>query len=440
MKITSSYKVEIIGNTGILKPTVKIYREALSYLIEVYNSEWDELSKVERKLERASKAERLVHSTKLNEAKYDFDKKFYKMPTYLRRAAINAALGIVSGYRSNLSNWENAPEPKGKPPKLQVKHIAMPTFYNKDMFRNSASENECFIKLYLNNDWKWFSIKLKPTDVKYIKKYWSHVTPSAPTLVKTHKKYFLCFAFEENIALSNKSIADQLVCSVDLGVNIDAVCSIINSKGTVLARKFINFPSEKDHLMHVLNRIKKHQRKNSSKGIKPLWEYARRLNDELAKKVSLSIVDFATQHSADVIVFEHLDFSGKKTKGSKKQKLHMWKKNSIQDYVTHKAHRCGIRVSRICAWGTSKLAYDGSGELTRNKENASLATFKSGKQYNCDLSASYNIGARYFIRELLKPFPEKEKSLLQAKVPEVERRTSCTLNTLIKLNKYLDAA
>ena len=115
----------------------------------------------------------------------------------------------------------------------------------------------------------------------------------------------------------------------------------------------------------------------------------------------------------------------------------MWKKNSIQDYVTHKAHRCGIRVSRICAWGTSKLAYDGSGELTRNEKNASLATFKSGKQYNCDLSASYNIGARYFIREILKPFPEKEKSLLRAKVPEVERRTSCTLNTLILLSKEL---
>ena len=439
MKITSSYKVEITGNIGILKPTVKIYREALSYLIEGYNSEWDKLSKVERKLERATKAERLVHSTKLNEAKYDFDKKFYKMPSYLRRAAINTALGVVSSYRSNLSNWENAPEPKGKPPKLQVKHIVMPTFYNKQMFRSSASENECFIKLYLNNDWKWFPIKLKPTDVKYIKKYWSHVTPSAPTLVKTHKKYFLCFAFEENVSLSQHEIKERLVCSVDLGVNTDAVCSIINSKGTVLARKFINFPSEKDHLMHVLNRIKKHQRKNSSKGIKPLWEYAQRLNDELAKKVSLSIVDFAAQHSADVIVFEYLDFSGKKAKGSKKQKLHMWKKNSIQDYVTHKAHRCGIRVSRIRAWGTSKLAYDGSGEVIRDKDNYSIAKFANGKIYNCDLSASYNIGARYFIRELLKPFPEKEKSLLRAKVSEVERRTSCTLNTLIKLNEYLAA-
>ena len=41
------------------------------------------------------------------------------------------------------------------------------------------------------------------------------------------------------------------------------------------------------------------------------------------------------------------------------------------------------------------------------------------------LSASYNIGARYFIREILKPLPATERSLLEAKVPAVKSRTSC---------------
>jgi len=44
---------------------------------------------------------------------------------------------------------------------------------------------------------------------------------------------------------------------------------------------------------------------------------------------------------------------------------------------------------------------------------------------NTNLSASYNIGARYFIRELLKPLPETARSLLEAKVPAAKRRTSC---------------
>jgi len=60
-------------------------------------------------------------------------------------------------------------------------------------------------------------------------------------------------------------------------------------------------------------------------------------------------------------------------------------------------------------------------------------TFTTGKQYNCDLSAAYNIGARYFIRELLKPLPETERSSLEAKVPAVKRRTSCVYADLRKL-------
>ena len=32
----------------------------------------------------------------------------------------------------------------------------------------------------------------------------------------------------------------------------------------------------------------------------------------------------------------------------------------------------------------------------------------TGKCYHCDLSALYNIGARYFIRELLKPLLKRK--------------------------------
>ena len=127
-------------------------------------------------------------------------------------------------------------------------------------------------------------------------------------------------------------------------------------------------------------------------------------------------------------------------KGKNAQKLSLWKRNSIQDYVEHKAHGCGIHVSRICAAGTSKYAYDGSGIVKRDVCNHSLATFSSGKKYNCDLSASYNIGARYFIREIQKSLPATERSLLSAQVPEAERRTSCTLSTLHKVAAALRSA
>ena len=186
-----------------------------------------------------------------------------------------------------------------------------------------------------------------------------------------------------------------------------------------------------------MNRIKRKQREHGSQSIHSFWKYATRLNEELAKKVALEIVSFASEYMSDVVVFEYLDMNGK-TSGSKKQKLHLWKKRYIQKLVSHKAHRIGMRIARMNARNTSKLAYDGSGEVIRNKKNYSICTFTTGKIYNCDLSASYNIGARYFIRELLKPLSERVRSEIWAKVPESQRRTTCTLDTLKKVNKVLE--
>lgn len=438
MEIVSSYKVQILDNSSIFNDTIRIYRSALSFLISVFDAEWDALHSKKAK-ERFNVAEHLVHGTKHNIAKYDFDARFHKMPSYLRRAVIQEALGSVSSYRSNHANWEKDGR-QGKEPKLQAEHLAMPTFYNKEMY--CASDDPCaaYLKLFFNNDWVWVKVRLRGADVRYLKRYWQHCKPSAPTLEKRYGKYYLRFAFTEEVKLSETPVTNQRICAVDLGLNSDAVCSIMSADGTVLARKFINFPSEKDHLWHVLNRIRRYQREHGSQNVQSFWKYARRLNDELAKKISSAIIDFAVLYSVDCIVFEYLDFRGRKAKGSKAQRLHMWRKNGIQQYVEHKAHRCGIHISRICAWGTSKLAYDGSGEVVRDETNRALCAFQSGKRYNCDLSASYNIGARYFVRELLKPLPVTVRSDLWAKIPDAQRRTSCTLSTLRAMTAALQEA
>ena len=438
MEIVSSYKVQILDNSSIFSDTIRLYRCALSFLISVFDAEWDALHSKKAK-ERFNAAEHLVHGTKHNIAKYDFDVRFHKMPSYLRRAVIQEALGCVSSYRSNHANWEKDGR-QGKEPKLQAERFAMPTFYNKEMHRALDDPCVAYLKLFLHNDWVWVKVRLRGTDVRYLKRYWQHCKPPAPTLEKRYGKYYLRFAFTEEVELSETPVTDQRICAVDLGLNSDAVCSIMSADGTVLARKFINFPSEKDHLWHVLNRIRCYQRGHGSQNVQSFWKYARRLNDELAKKISSAIVDFAVLHSVDCIVFEYLDFRGRKAKGNKAQRLHMWRKNGIQQYVEHKAHRCGIHISRICAWGTSKLAYDGSGEVVRDETNRALCTFQSGKRYNCDLSASYNIGARYFVREFLKPLPVTVRSDLWTKVPDAQRRTSCTLSTLRAMTAALQEA
>ena len=93
----------------------------------------------------------------------------------------------------------------------------------------------------------------------------------------------------------------------------------------------------------------------------------------------------------------------------------MWNHQYVQNLVTHKAHLLGIRISRICAKNTSKLAFDGSGPVLRGKDAGfntyELCKFQNGKIYNCDLSTSYNIGARYFIREIEKLYTPEESEL-----------------------------
>ena len=423
MQIVSSYGVEIKKQNIPIRHTLDIFRQAVSYLIQAYAESWDELSAIGNVQKRFNEAEHLVHETKKNHARFDFDRCFPKMPSYLRRAAIQHALGSVSSYETRMRLWEKG-ELTGKP-KLVCENHAMPVFYRDVMYKEAEDgADAAHLKLFDGRDWKWFTVKLLHTDMEYLRKKWGGKKASAPTLEKKHHKYFLRFFYTEEISLSKTFVKEQVICSVDLGINTDAVCCIMCADGTILGRKFINFSSDKDQLYHVLGRISRFQREHGSRQVQSRWAYAKRLNVELSRKIAAEITRYARENQADVIVFEHLEMQGK-ISGKKKQKLHLWRKCDIQKLCEHQAHRNGVRVSRVCARHTSQLAYDGSGKVIRNMENHSLCTFSTGKRYNCDLSASYNIGARYFIRELLKPLPETERSSLEAKVPSVKRRTSC---------------
>ena len=430
MLVTSSYRVEILNLDKLLARTLKLSRSAVDWLYPVIDREWADLYGIQNEKARFNTAEKLIHATKKNRAKYGFDPEFPKMPSYLRRAVLQHVIGAVSSAHTRAG--ENS-KPEGP-----SRNHYMPVFYKDNMYRKE--EDRVFLKLYDGKDWTWHEARLKKTDLDYIRKYWTGVKAKSPVLVKKYRKYYLQFAFEQSVSLTQKEAEDQRICAVDLGINTDAVCSIMTADGTVAARKFIGFAAEKDRLYHVLNRVRKKQRQYGPQSVGSFWAYARRLNEEIARKTAAAIVEFARKNRADVIVFEHLDMKGKKIRGKNRQKLHMWKKQTVQKVTEHQAHRLGMRISRVCAWKTSALAYDGSGKVTRDPKNHSLAVFQNGKQYNCDLSASYNIGARYFIRELLKPVPATERSVLEAKVPAVQRRTSCVYADLLRLREQMGKA
>ncbi len=62
MRITSSYGVEIKKQNIPIRHTLRIYRSAVSYLIQVYAESWEELSQIDNAKKRFNAAEHLYLS------------------------------------------------------------------------------------------------------------------------------------------------------------------------------------------------------------------------------------------------------------------------------------------------------------------------------------------------------------------------------------------
>lgn len=242
MKVTSSYAMKLTGDLKALEKSITIYRNALSFIIPIVNVRWDELKDLAHMKQRMTYTEKLIHSTNKNHASYNFDEAFPKFPTYLRRATLNDALGIVSSYRSNLANWEK--EPKGQAPRLSLTHYACPAYYKNNLFRNFDSVRQTIeLKVFKNGDWVYEVYHLKTSDCRY---YQTHLTgnkQNVPIIQKKGRRFYATFSYEENVALiPEESI--RKICAVDLGLGTDATCSIMWQDGTVYARKFISFSKE----------------------------------------------------------------------------------------------------------------------------------------------------------------------------------------------------
>lgn len=429
MKIYSSYSVKIMGQNRIFRQTAATYRDAVDFFIRVSLKEWKVLSRM-KGLRRNNEVERLTIKTKKRpEVPYDFSKGFYKFPSYLRRAAISEALGKCASYMSNLERYEESGE-GGRPGYPRAGQI-YPVLYRDNTYVR-IDDHTARVKVYIRNTWDWLTVKLRKTDVDYIIRHCAGRKECVPSLRKRGKEWFLDFAFEEACTLNDVPVKEQTVLAVDLGIKQACVCSAMRPDGTVTGRYFLSLPVEKDRLDTAVNRIKKAQQKGAYRTPR-LWGRAKGIGNRIAVKTAAFIMESAVRCGAHVIVFEYLDRKGKK-KGRKKQKLHLWRSQYVQSMVTDKAHRLGIRVSHVTAWKTSALAYDGSGCVKRGANgNYSICRFQNGKEYHSDLNASYNIGARYFIREIIKTLPETERLGIGAKVPGCTRRSTCTLSTLYDL-------
>ena len=459
MKITLTSEVEVRGRSRELdakiEATQAYYQAALEYVLPKILKNWERIETAgDNATDKQRIAERLFHATKTNpKPEYpDFDQLFPRMPAYVRRSLLTDAIGIIQSWKSNLENWEaEDPNERGKAPQLSYTHVKSPVFYRDNMWRDEIN-TELFttqLKLYDGKTWDWETISLKRTDARYVHYKAKSGSLCCPTITKKGKKTFLKFPITYTSDLAEEVAGQERVCAIDLGENTDATCVIMEADGTVVARLFFKAGTEKARQTKCVNLIKKKQSKHGARSCRRLWRRANEANEERVRATVRAIVDFAIEYSCTSLVFEFLDFKGK-IKGSRKQRLHLWRAREVYRRCYDQAHKWGMRVHQVCAWGTSKLAHDGSGTVERGKyicdENGkslglgySWVRFSTGKLYNADLNAAMNIGARYLLRSLLKSLPVTVACDIKANVLDDRGGSAWTLSSLIGARAWLAA-
>lgn len=416
----------------LLQNTVSEFRRLVRCLVSVVNTHWSTIGLLDAKSQIPA-IEKLVHQTAKNPyPKYQyFNRRFYKFPSYYRRGAIQFAVGQVSSFNTRYREWQSGIRKRkdALPPRLNADCGTYPPLYKGQCIRFADDLNSAAIKVFTGSDWLWTTVAITGHRERHTK---ANNQRKSPYLIVNGKGCHLSVPFQ----IKTPKIKDtESVLSCDLGINTTATVSIVNFDGTVSHREFIHPGRDIDRRDVRLKRISK---KASLTGklqrgfARGLYRKAGNINREIGQKVSARLVKIAKQYNVKYIVFEHL--KGWRPKGGKKrstlkQRFHGWLHRRIVNLTEMKWSELGGKVVFVNPRGTSSYAYDGSGKLKRSTTNYELAVFSSGKKYNCDLSASYNIGARFILKLCGGNSPEVEQGKNSCSSP----RSRGTLSMLWRL-------
>jgi IS605 OrfB family transposase len=258
------------------------------------------------------------------------------------------------------------------------------------------------LKLYDGKSWVWTDVRIKSLRQR-------HTVPTnqmlSPSLIFNQRRCHLSAPFH---CKPEKVERSENVLSVDLGINTTATVSVVTLCGTVIHREFIHPGRDLDRRDNRLKSVSTRAAKTMGNGGKlskgfcsNTYRKCRHINQQIGHIVSKRIVDIAAEYNSQSIVFENL--KGWKARGGRKrsnlrQRFHGWLKSLIHELTVNKWAEQGGKSMDVLAADTSKLAYDGSGQVKRNSKNYALATFSTGKQYNADLNGAANIAARGIIK------------------------------------------
>ncbi len=416
----------------ILEDTVTIYRDMVRRLISIVNLRWKEIAIAEA---QQRYVEQLFQATKNNPIPkfgkfFGLGTKLYKFPSYLRRAAINDAIGHVSSFHTRYHDWQGGRRKRrtANPPGLNTSCGVYPDLYKNQCIKVTANYSQAEIKVYKDNDWVWETIKIGSLSRRHLI---PGVKQLSPTLVVRNGSASLSVPYWIPRVKGNQT---DKYCGVDMGINTTAVCSIVDESGLVHARKFIHDGKSLDKRDKHLARIRRKAKltKKLHKGFaKTNYRKAANISKNIANQTAKQIINFAIANDATTVAIENLRNwkpKGGKRKSSLKQRFHGWVKSAIADRLEQLGQEYGIKIVLVYARGTSSTAYDGTGKVKRDKDNYALGTFSTKKRYSIDLSASYNIAARYIAHKL--KLATKGGKLLVSKSSGSKPRSWASLSTL----------
>lgn len=332
--------------------TIAAYRRAVRALCGVIMVHWPALANAKSKCQAV---EALFHATaKRPSVRYVvLDRMLGKMPSYLRRAAIEHAYGAVSSFQTNWNNWLDG-EIGGKAralgtraPRLGLSGV-FPSLYGGNMVLYAKGLRAVQIKL-LCADGQWrFCAPLA------LKGKFKCILPATdkldlcPTLMQRGAKVMLACPVEVRPPkyLTNKEFAHigtqpHRVCSIDVGINTAATAAIVDSTGTVIARTFLTCGRHNDRRDALAADIADKQRLSGAvcKGQRHAVALHRRMAGyslDAARMLASRIAAFAVQHGAKAFVIE--DLKGWRPKGPSKamrKRFHRFQHRALIQALSH---------------------------------------------------------------------------------------------------------
>jgi len=382
-----------------LDSTLALYRRFVRDLMTVAFTHWPLIGPVDGK-RVVPVMEQLIHPTgKRPNVRYRyFQNRYYKFPSYLRRVAINDAVGQVRSFMSRYGGWLDGERrhSHARPPTLTASTKTFPSLYGGQCIKLNTDATQAFIKVFHRNDWIWMSFRLSGK-----LRYRGKGSAKSPMLTFSGKDWGL--SLPEQFEPEKPAKIPNRVLAVDVGINTAATWAVVDDQGTVYARGFLK-RTDKDREHRLMQRIRSKARKHTRHGTRIPRGFCRRdhlrlkrLADNEAHQISRKLLDLAHRHECQAVVAENLKGWRPKA-GSKrtpmKARFHRWFHRMLVNRIQSRAQVSGLRSALVYARGTSSQAFDGSGTVKRDTSNYSMCTFTTGKHYHADLNAAYNIAAR----------------------------------------------